>query len=537
MFSLSRMYRGVRGGWAFTRTPGLRGYSTGNGLKPKRLVWPFAAGGVVTLYVYDKYYNSSTYYRSWKAIYTLTKIAVKYKFCDINNDLHEWGSESLYRLLVENKGLYIKFGQAIANQGTVFPLPYQKRLSLLYDEAPCDTWEVTDNTLKKELGENYEHDIFDTIDHEPMATASIAQVHKARLKNGDDVAVKIQHDYLQQQMGSDLMVYRGTVKMYEFLFDMPMDFYSEYICNQMTLETKFLHELENSEKLAKFIDNDSSAKRLRIYVPKTYREFSTEKVLFTEWVNGTSLIDKQKLIDKKYDLGVIMHQFINIFAKQIFTYGFVHSDPHPGNLLVNLDKYGKQQLVILDHGAYVELNPKFKSEYAQLWECLFSFDQSGIKRIGESWGINSVDTFATLIQLKPVNLNSERKKVNSKELMKNFLGDTSKFPLDLIFLGKTMRIIQTTNKAMGSPINRINTLTNEAVNSLIHETSFNIQFLHLLTMKCSLFISSVVFWWFRIKQILLGDKFGDKHLGLEDYLEEYLATAAKDFYLDMYENF
>ncbi|EGV60195.1 hypothetical protein PSN45_002060 [Yamadazyma tenuis] len=496
----------------------------------------FAVGTGV--YVWDRYSNSSTISRSLYALSTFGVVALKYYYIDYYNDpddLHESASAAIYKMLMSNKGMYIKLGQALANQGSLFPLAYQKRFVKLYDEAPVDTWESVDATLKKYLGPEYESQVFQQIDHEPIASASIAQVHRATLANGDKVAVKVQHHYIEDQVAADMWCYRLIVRVQEKVFDMPMTFYTQYVSDQTILETKFKNELQNAEKLRSFIANDRSARNLGIHIPKNYPEYSDDKVLVSEWIDGVSLTDKKRLIDGKYNLGTIMNQFVLIFGKQIFSYGFVHCDPHPGNLLVR--RVGRQQqLVILDHGLYVNMPEKFRREYAQLWKYIMSVDRKGLENVANEWGVTSVDFLSTSIQLKPADMDksvsASMRTKKSKHIMKEFLSDTSKFPLDLFFLGRAMRIIQTCNKNFGSPVNRINVFTGNALDALIVKSAFS-DYLTLLRLKVMLFGSSVVFWVFRLRQIWNGDRYGYKGLGIEDVIERRFRRMAHNMGVDL----
>lgn len=499
-----------------------------NDSKPRFRKTFLVLGIIGTIYILDNAYSSSLT-RAARAISILSYIGLKYKFSSDENikKFHEQASDLLYYLMVTNKGLFIKFGQAVANQGTVFPIEFQRKFTKLYDEAPEETWSVVDSTLKHELGNDYESRVFEWIDHSPIASASIAQVHKAKLKSGREVAVKVQHAYIENQVGIDLFVYKTMVKFQELLFDLPMSYYARYISNQTLTETRFIHELGNTEKLRQYMAEDPSVKNLGVYIPETFLQYTTDKVLVMEWIDGISLIDKRRLIDHGYNLTTTMHQFITIFGKQIFKYGFIHSDPHPGNILVRRLN-GKQQLVILDHGLYVELSEKFRQEYCQLWKYLFAFDLKGIRNIGDKWGIGSMDVFASAIQLKPIKVDaSEVKPRSQKELMRSMLGDSSKFPLELLFLGRAMRIIQVCNKNLGSPVNRVNYLTDEALNSLISQLGVRETF-NLVKLKVLLFVSTLIFWYFRFRQILAGDRYGDLHKGLEDSIDAYIKTTAKD---------
>ncbi|EGW31006.1 uncharacterized protein SPAPADRAFT_62902 [Spathaspora passalidarum NRRL Y-27907] len=440
---------------------------------------------------------------------------------------------------MKNKGLYIKLGQAIANQGTLFPRAYQVRFPKLYDDASFDEWYRIDNVLKTSLGEDYQDRYFESIETTPCASASIAQVHRGVLKpewGGAKVAIKVQHDYIDKQIVVDLMVYRLMSRVYQQLFDIPMTMFTKYVSEQMITETDFIHEMGNSKRLEEFIANDKQL-NVNVYVPKTYPEITTRKVLVAEWIDGISLTSKEKLLQENYNLTTIMKQYLKLFGRQIFEYGFIHSDPHPGNLLARFDEKGKQQLVILDHGLYITLSNEFRLQYCNLWRYIFSLNNQGIEQIGKSWGINSVEVFATLVQLKPVLIKPEsaaearQDTRDAYDLLRDFIGDEGKFPGELPFLSRTMRMIQNLNQTFGSPVNRINLLTKESVNALLDEKLTFSDFWDVLKIKLTLSLSGFVFYMIRFRQWLYGDRFGEGR-GFEDYVEIYMQNTAKSLGLE-----
>lgn len=483
-----------------------------------------------SIYVLDRYFYSSLLTRSIRALYVLTWIAYAYTRPQQDyNQLHEIAAESLLNLLMTNKGLYIKIGQAIANQGSLFPPAYQKRFARLYDDAPIEPWSQVDKTLKKNLGPNYEQDHFISIDHNPIASASIAQVHKGILKNGQPVALKVQHHYIEKQLVVDLFIYRLMSRVYEKVFDLPMSFFTSYISKQLSTETDFINEMKNSEKLFELMQNESD---LDIYIPQVFSQFTTKQILIAEWIDGVSLVDKQLLIDSGFDVNSMITKYLQLLGRQTFKYGFVHADPHPGNLKIRF-KNNRQQLVLLDHGLYVTLDPKFKKEYAELWEYIFLLNNKGIETIARDWGINSVDLFASSVLLRPVNINGKIDEDRDiSRFLKDFLSDESKFPLQLLFLGRNMRMMQNLNQSYGSPVNRINILTKELVNSLLYMKQTPFQYLQLLLIKVNLFFSSIFFNLVRFRQILLGDRYGGKGVGAEDYFEVYMKNTAKAMGVD-----
>lgn len=493
-------------------------------------------------YLVDEYYYLSLLQRSVRALYVMMWVAYQYSrnmsSYDSIEDLNELAAEKLFNMLQENKGLYIKQGQAIANQGQVFPVAYQKRFVKLYDSGPVDSWQLIDRLLRRHLGPNYEHEVFEYIEHNPVALALIAQVHRAKLKNSNqEVAVKVQHPYIQRQIGTDLAVYRWTLALYSWTFDLPLSFFTKYVSEQMVKEVDFRIESENARKLAQFVANDPKMANMNVYVPKNFDQFTSQQVLVTEWIDGVSLTDKTKLLDANIDLTRMMDQYITVFGRQMFEYGFVHSDPHPGNLLARMH-HGKQQLVILDHGLYVTLPDKFRTEYAQMWKSLFGYDIREMENLAQEWGIGETELMSTLIQLRPPKDVNFSEKTDSFELIKSFLGDETKFPLQLLFLLRSMRMIQTLNQNMGSPVNRVNILTKCALD-LLWTQSLSQRRLSawglLLRVRLALFFSDAVFWFVRLRQILFGDRYGGKGEGMEDYLEKYMRETAKGMGIEIVE--
>ncbi|GME97539.1 unnamed protein product [Ambrosiozyma monospora] len=223
-------------------------------------------------YLYDNTLGTGITNRSIGSLYTLLLISADYKLnFDEDHDieaLHERNAQRLYDLLIHNKGLYIKMGQMIAIQGVMFPKQYQQKFSQLFDKAPREPWSTADSILKSELGENYRDEVFEYIEEEPIASASIAQVHKARLKNGGaDVAVKIQKDSVSKQVEVDLLTYRLVMAIYEYVFEMPLSVTVNYICDKMRNELDFENELANGEKISALINSNPDFKG-HVYIPK-----------------------------------------------------------------------------------------------------------------------------------------------------------------------------------------------------------------------------------------------------------------------------
>lgn len=439
----------------------------------------YTTATLTLLYAFDKTFNESALIRTSRAFYNLALIGLDYKlhFNESHNisDLHERNAQRLISVLMENKGLYVKLGQNLANQSAIFPPAYQRAFQQLYDSAGVDSFEKVERILIEELGHDW-REKFQSIDEVPMASASIGQVHKGKLMTGEQVAVKIQHHYIAKQIEADFFTFGIFAQLYEWAFEIPVVFMHRYICDHMREEADFTIELNNLQRSKKLIQSDPLLKD-KIYVPEVYEDLCTKRVLTAEWCDGESLVDHEKLSQsKEYNCKQIMNDYLTLFSKMIFEWGFVHSDPHPGNLLVRLNPLTqKQELVLLDHGLYITMRESIRREYCLLWKALFSLDEPTIRQIAQSWGIGSdqSDMFASLALLKPYHRTGDKLAKLSKferesllaDRFKSFFSDTDKFPLELIFLGRTMRIVQGVNQRFGARVNRINIFTNTAVHS------------------------------------------------------------------------
>lgn len=496
-----------------------------------RRQWPKVATAAAVLgtgvYVYDTTHYSVVS-RAARAVTTLGYVAWQYSRCDYDDTkamevVHDHCAELLLQMLRKNKGLFIKIGQAIANQGPLFPIAYQKRFAQLYDDAPVDDWKEIEAMLNRVYGGTQWGF---TIDGDAVALASIAQVYRGRLDTGEAVAVKVQHPLIKYQIKADLWVYQTMSKVYGWVFGLPFSMFTKYISLQMIEETNFNQEAANGNRLMTALNQDGFENK--VHVPKIYLEVSNREVLVAEWIDGTSLTDTEK-ISANYNVRDVLHTFLDVFGRQIFRYGFVHCDPHPGNLMMRRTPNGQQQLVILDHGLYVTLPRDFEQQYCHLWQYMFTQDTAHIEKIAQLWGIDSVELFALLMQLKPTYVTTKpplaqdelKDDRDIQTLLGQFLKDELKFPLQLIFLTRTMRMMQNMNKQYGLPVNRINVLTRSAV------AGADLGWSERLRISVALWVSDMVFLFVRLKQWLLGDLWGRPSLGIEDYMELFIKNTAK----------
>ncbi|OZJ04545.1 hypothetical protein BZG36_02714 [Bifiguratus adelaidae] len=505
------------------------------------------------IYVYDDRVNAQVLQRGLRVWYNTLAVAADYKLnfrpdnADKIEDLHQRVADRLLHVCRTNGGLYIKIGQAIGTQGAVLPAPYQRNLKQLYDMAPAVPFSQVEKIFQREFGKHPDN-IFVDFEREPMASASIAQVHRAKLPDGTIVAVKVQKPAIQKQIDRDLQAYRLILCLYEWMFDLPLSWSADYTIAHIRQEADFENEARNAERAWQHLQNERELVD-RVYIPKIYWDYTCKTVMTAEYVDAVKLTDEEGLRALGAKKEEAMKTSIELFASQIFRSGFLHSDPHPGNILVRRHPLHprRHQLVLIDHGLYIEESEKFRREYCELWKALFMMDTATMDRICKSWGINDSNIFASITLQKPyspskaVHLNTTtladtyqlNKDMQAK--IKNFLRDQELFPRELIFVSKNMDIVRANNKTLGAPVNRINIMARWAVRGLGPDTwspsrqpsqfwqsvsAYASSKLNYWIFETSLFLMSVGFWVTNVRRRLYTTMGWGNASSFEDVLDQ-----------------
>lgn len=224
-----------------------------------------------------------------------------------------------------------------------------------------------------------------------------------------------------------------------------------------------------------------------------------------------------------------------------------HCDPHPGNIFIRRLPSGKPELVLIDHGLYVHMQPEFRHQYSLFWKSLMTFDNKTIGKIVQGWGIKNPDVFASATLMRPYTggdnstsagikrtMSKKEQQERSYEMQRQMqkgirevLGDEKKWPRELIFIGRNMRIVQGNNQYLGAPVNRIKIMGSWASRSLVDSPDLSyserlVNFGRHMLFKFVLFGSDVVFYSSKVAQF-----FGRKQ-NLEDDLEASMKKVAGD---------
>jgi len=284
----------------------------------------------------------------------LDKITGKLK----NESQARYRAKQLTNLLVELGPAFVKAGQALSTRPDIIPVVLLEELSQLQDQLPGFNGDKAMELIEEDLDKNIK-DIFLEIDKEPISAASLGQVHKAILKDGDVVAVKVQRPGLREQITLDLYIVRNIanwLKNNVGLIRSDLVALIDELGKRVFEEMDYINEAENAEKF-----RNMHQKNPKIAVPKIYNEITSRRVLTMEWIEGTKLTN----LDDVKNLGIDPDKMIEIGVQcsleQLLEHGFFHADPHPGNLLALKDG----RLCYLDFGMMSEVSRDSRSGLIQ----------------------------------------------------------------------------------------------------------------------------------------------------------------------------
>lgn len=265
-----------------------------------------------------------------------------------------------FRAMLEDLGpSFVKIGQTLSTRSEILPKAYCDELAKLQTECDPLPFDQMLAALDAIYGER-QGDIFDAVDPTPLGSASLAQVHKARLVSGETVAVKIQRPGVKATMALDIDIMRMVARQASrFMKDEQMldlrDVVEELWATFLE-ETDFQREAANLEEFA--LLNEGVA---FIDCPKVYPELCGEYVLVMEYIDGIPILATDRLHAAGYDLEEIGEKILDNYATQILDHGFFHADPHPGNLLIRNGK-----VVYIDLGIMGRLSARDRAGFGNI---------------------------------------------------------------------------------------------------------------------------------------------------------------------------
>jgi len=297
----------------------------------------------------------SAYFVTTQVVLSYLWMAVQARFrteeamARVSLESHRRNARRIKEGILRLQGLFIKVGQLISIMANFLPQAFRDELEELQDRVPPRPYEDIEARLREELGHRPPSQVFAELDPRPVASASIGQVHLARLPTGEKVAVKVQYPDIEEIVRTDLHAMRRIFAILRwFMPDYGFDTIYREIREMVLTELDYRKEAEAIGRIAANFGG-----RKDVLFPRVMTDYSTARVLTTEWMDGIKASDLGRLEAQGIDRRKAARVCVEAYCQQIFIDGVYHADPHPGNLLLRApaDGAAAPAIVFLDFGA------------------------------------------------------------------------------------------------------------------------------------------------------------------------------------------
>ena len=356
---------------------------------------------------------------------------------------HQRGAARVLETAASLGGALIKACQFASTRPDLLPPTYIRALAQLQDRLPSRPWSEMEGLITRELGRSPQ-DVFAEIEREPVAAASIAQVHRARLHDGRQVAVKIQYPDITSLVATDMAVMEKAVAAIARLAPaIQLQPIFDYLKETLPMELDFKHEAAAMTDL-----RTAFGHRNDVLISTPILELSTEHLLVMDFIDGIKITDREALVNAGISPHAVAQLLNDLYADQMLHLGILHGDPHPGNLLVQPGP----RLVLLDHGLTVPLTPSLVDSLRRMVQSLTTgdFDELTKALAGAGIQFNGQVDINALLQLVGVVLGNAPAGDTTDtvdvglQLGKSF----GSIPVNLLLVGRALGLIDGITKQL-----------------------------------------------------------------------------------------